>query len=1052
MKLHIAGGLRAGWLALSTIVLMAPPAPAEEPMLPFLEGLRRRGMHDTALQYLAGLPDSKLVTTEQKKLIPYEEGVTLVEQAGTLRDAAEQKKLLDAATAKFERFIKANSEHLLTPSAGTHLGNILVIRGRTLLATVDSVPDLAQKKQQIADGRKLLTEAQARFAEAETRFAAKEKTFPRFTDDKAVKDAREQALRDLIGAQLYSAGATYELARSYPAESADFKKVMKAAADKYQQIYEKYRQRIAGLYARMYQGRCYQELGNTKQALSYYRELLSQPDESQGVPELKSKTLRLAMQCWLHPNEKKWDETIERGEEWLKKVRGAEAQSPEAASIRWLTATAYRQKANSLQESDAAEKAKKDQLLKQFLAHAQTVAKLPGDHQQEARAAMAELGRTTPAGGEPTNFAEAKEAGDEAVNKLQGLLTTAQLMKARDPAAAEEYEKQKDEALAEAFRLNRLAYRLRNKETNAEDVNKVLYLLTYLYLLQDDYYEAAVAGEFVARHQPQSEFAKLCGQFAVAAWFRAYQALPPNGDRDFPLRKLTEIAEYLVQHWPGTPEADEALLTPARLLINEERVDEAIAFLERLPPDSSSRIEGDLLAGQAYWRSYLEGERLPEDQRPPQEQRDKQVQQARRALARGVEGTRKGLAGAAPSYNLILSELMLAQVLIKQGDYEGAVRLLEVPETGALALIASKSPVVDKPNFAEEAYKLALRSYVGAGELGKAQNVMSALDTLVGEGGNAEDLTRVYISLGQSLQEEVQRLRDERKLDELQKVRASFQAFLERISQQEQGNTYSSLQWVAESLKGLAGSADEVDKLPTNDPGRHYFEQAAATYSKILDRAKAEPAFVPRPESLLAVKISLAECKRRLGQYQEALDLLVTVLKERPMTLEAQREAAMVYEAWGADQPAKYDRAIFGARFKKADGSVVNIVWGWNELGRVTQRYPQYRALYHEARYHVANCRVRMAQLSSSTPEKRAEELRLAEQDIAFTARLDPSLGGEQMAARYDALMKVIQGLTRRQQVGLREIIKPVNGKPIKPINARPKTTSATISSIPPRP
>lgn len=370
---------------------------------------------------------------------------------------------------------------------------------------------------------------------------------------------------------------------------------------------------------------------------------------------------------------------------------------------------------------------------------------------------------------------------------------------------------------------------------------------------------------------------------------------------------------------------------------------------------------------------------------------------------------------------------MLAQVLLKQGDFSAAVRLLEIPDSGTLALMASKSPIVDKPNFAEEAYKLALRSYVGANQLEKAQNVMGALDALVREGGNAEDLTRVYISLGQSLQEEVQRLRDERKLDELQKVRASFQAFLERISQQEQGNTYSSLQWVAESLKGLAGGADEVGKLAKDDPGRHYFEQAASTYAKILERATAEPAFVPRPESLLAVNISLAECKRRLGQYQEALNLLVSVLNERPMTLEAQREAAMVYEAWGADQPAKYDSAIFGARFKKSDGSVVNIVWGWNELGRVTQRYPQYRSLYHEARYHVANCRVHIAQLASATAEKRAEELRLAERDIVFTARLDPTLGGEKMAARYDSLMKVIQGLTRRQQEGLREIIKPVN-------------------------
>ena len=168
---------------------------------------------------------------------------------------------------------------------------------------------------------------------------------------------------------------------------------------------------------------------------------------------------------------------------------------------------------------------------KQFLAHAQTVAELPGDHQQEARAAMAELGPDGARKGEPTNFAEAKEAGDEAINKLQGLLSTAS-GKARDPGGG-------GVRLATGPGAGRgvppqsagpTACGTRNPPRGRQQgpLSADIPLPG-----RDDYYEAAITGEFVARRQPQSEFAKLCGHFAVSL-VPCISGLPPDGERVCP--------------------------------------------------------------------------------------------------------------------------------------------------------------------------------------------------------------------------------------------------------------------------------------------------------------------------------------------------------------------------------------------------------------------------------------------------------------------------------------------------------------------------------------
>ena len=77
----------------------------------------------------------------------------------------------------------------------------------------------------------------------------------------------------------------------------------------------------------------------------------------------------------------------------------------------------------------------------------------------------------------------------------------------------------------------------------------------------------------------------------------------------------------------------------------------------------------------------------------------------------------------------------------------------------------------------------------------------------------------------------------------------------------------------------------------------------------------------------MAVKIRLAGCIRRLGGYEEALALLVGVLKENPTMVDAQVAAAYTYQSWGHEKPGRYLLAITGSqRYRE--------IWGWGELAQ----------------------------------------------------------------------------------------------------------------------
>ncbi|MEX0713278.1 MAG: hypothetical protein WD278_13065, partial [Pirellulales bacterium] len=916
--------VRRGWPACWARCLLAPLVLASLALLPageaaaaeqyerFLSGLRERRLYDMALEYLESMRASPLVTSEQRQTMPYEEGRILVESAREEREMAARTKLLDRARDRFQEFIQANSAHPLSASAEAQLGQVLVERARGLIFQSQRPVNAARQDAMVNQARALLTEAQAVFTAAEQKFEARLNQYPKFIDPKQAQqiEEREQARMDLIQARLLAGGVVYEIAKTQPAGSEEAKKQLQAAADKFGSIYEKYRNRLAGLLARVKQGQCYQDMGDTKRALGFYSEILSQPEELDEFRKLKATALHLTLQCLTSDQEKKHEEAIARGKEWLAGARGAEERYPDWLAVRYYLALAQKSHADAL---DPKETAKRKSALAEARKHANFVGKHAGEYREAARKLFQQLaGLDDEAVQEPATFADARDRGQEALDVSQALLAKIRMAPAvNDQASVPAYEQQMHQARERAENLLRLALELRDETTPIEDVNLVRYYLAFLAYHSGDIYDAPELGGFVATKYPSGPAARQAAKIAMASYAESYRTSPAD-QRDFDREQMVEIAEFITRRWPSEVEADEAWTLLMSIAVNEHQLDKALEYLGHIAADSPRRGEAELKAGQALWGAYLEAARQEAEARAPQAEIDQIKSRARETLAGGIQRMRAAVDSGQGQVDATLAAAMLSlgQIEVDSGQPAEALELLNDPKVGPMTLLVNKSPAVAEGNFAVETYKLALRAYVATEALDKAEATMNELESAVGATGDtsaASLLTRTYIRLGQELEQQVSRLRQENKAEELAKVTKGFELFLERISSRETGNTFRSLNWVAETFFSL-GSGYDAGGQQVSDEAKAYYEKAYDTDQKILSAAEADSRFAPG-DALLAVRLRMARTQRRLGEFLKAVNLLVSVLQEKPQLIDAQREAARTYQEWGRKKAGYYGLA-----------------------------------------------------------------------------------------------------------------------------------------------
>lgn len=1014
----------AGIVVCWAVTALSPARAAEEAWR-FLDGLRQRGYHDVVLDYLDQISSSPACPEDLKKVIDYEAGLSLV-SASRLANLDARQELLDKAHERFDKFLKAQPDHLLASEAGTQMANVLVERGKIkmeLANTPSKSP--TEKKRLIEEARKHYEEAKKAFAASEQKVFERLKSFDTTRLDERKEadtiDRRDQARSEYVQAKLYIASATYEIGKTYDPKSKEYQEHLATAAKLYNELYEKYGTLIAGLYARMWEGRTYKDLGDYKTALEIFREMLSLPDSPEAFRLLKNQSLILMLETYTGTAAKNYKEALNRTQAWVEAARGDERSSSEGLAIQYLGGIAALEYAREIGKNDAAFR----ENVTAARSYLEYVNRIPGEYQRRARetlTAAPEFGTVKME--EPKTYAEAKDRGDYAWGTMVVLLG-----KMNQPGIKKEdllnLLKEKNQARDEAIKFYRMSMGMKPADVDLQTLNLNRFRLAYLYWDAGDLYSAAVMGEFLAREYPQSVGARKGAEIAVKAYRTLFTDLKSDEDRSFEANQINNIADYIIQLWPGEPEADEALMMLIDTAVDNRTMEKAVEFLEKVPADSPRRGPAELRTGQALWAAYARSLGQPDDKRPSPGELDAMLKQAREKLQQGIARMRKPIdEGADPDFSLVYSVLSLAQILINEGQSEEAVKWLEDPKLGPITLIAAKNPLTDKDSFQIDVYREALRAYVGAQQLDKAEKVMASLEAAVKAGGGDADvnkqLTQIYIRLGRELQELLTRLRKENKVEQMQKVSKGFELFLDKISSRKEGNDFNSLNWVAETYYGLGAGMDPGGKTVPPE-AETYYRKATTTFLEILKRCKAESNFAPGPGASTTVMIRMAAALRGMGKYEEAMKLLVSILTEKENRVDVQIEAALTYEEWGAERPGYYEFAIKGGQ---QQGNKF-LVWGWGGIARRVASLEQYRSIFHQSRYHLALCRFNLAQTQSGA--QRTQSLEQAELDITRTRQLYPEMGGDEWYDQYDDLLKKIQKALGKDAVGLKT--KPVVAK-----------------------
>jgi hypothetical protein len=935
------------------------------------------------------------------------------------------------------------------------------------------VLERAKKSNSPADMKtasELYKSAYDAFNKTQATIAERLKQIPPKVDpkDAKLKELQDQLRIDYLQTQLLAAAIKEEQADTLDPKSKEYKDTILAAAKEYGEIYDKYRTRLAGLYARVYQGRCHQKVGDHKEALSYFTELLEEPDSADEVRTLKTKVLLLAVKSWAADSQKKYAEAIAKGTAWLERVRPNETRESDWLDLRLQVARAMQAYAEELKSKDAKQSAGH---LAEARKLARFVANIPGEYQKDARQLLLDLG-VEPAAPQsdiqPKTFAEAFEAGKDAMDVMkvsQQVLAVvpARLKVEKDAAQLEELKKQladaqKNVATAQgdAFRLFTAAVGLANDETDLTQLNLVQYYLCYLSYLKEDYHAAALLGEYVARRYPNSPGARQCAKIAMAAYVKLFADLQKEekaqGTSDAEILKLAEfesdqvvnICEYITKKWPEHPEAQEALNTLIPFMISTGQLAKAEAYLEEIPADSDARGGAELKTGQAMWAEYLRGQQqvrgweqdgLPNGVDLPARKKELAELKARAqtTLENGV-ARMKEIGTTNPTFASAMFSLV--QIYVDTNQPAKAIAELEDAKVGPLALVAKNDPSVDRPGFAEETLKVALRAYIGAlgggqGQsdelLKKARLVMDDLKKRVGDDAASQDkLVRIYIGIARDLEAQIKLAETPAAKTALSK---GFETFLEQVGKE--ATEFNVLNWVAETFYGMGEAFAEGVRGPAPPEARKYYERANTQFNAILARgAKQQGFYDPKLEIMLRMRT--ANCKRKLGDCAGAIKDFEDILKANPMMVNVQMEAARTYQECGLNQgdPKFYFRAIMGGENKVA-GKTEPIIWGWGLIGKKTANNAAFKDVFFEARYNLAVCRYRMGKLEKNA-NKQKELIEGAERDIRNVSIVDREYGGENWRPKFDTLARDIQRDLKKKQDGLKAFeieIKPVAAK-----------------------
>ncbi len=1002
----------AGFLCSALLPVRADEAEQAQLYSDMAQGLRERQYYDYALLYLDQLAAKTDLPPEIRQTIPYEKAMVLLDSSKTQRLPEKQIEQLDQAQAFLEQFAKESPNHPKAGDANSQRADILLGKARVEILQSRNPTNQGIRSGFQSKARNYIQQAREVFATAQQQHEANYKSFGTFVsqDDKEKYEAREQALMQLIAAMLNVCQCRYEEAQTYDAGSPDNKKILDQAAEEFEQLHQRYRNYTGGLYARLYEAKCYDDQGSTQRAMGIYNELLEHDGTNSNLRKLQHKTLQFKLEALNRKTPPDSQVVVDLANEWIKNNK-SDSRSQVGLAIQWEQALAY----EALGDQRDLPKPDKERHWRTARGLAQTINKFRSPYSDVSLSMAQRLnGKLGGKDAKPESFEVAEGIAKQhfkAAQELRDELKPEKLQ-GKTPEDIKKLQQDLQTEMNDAVEMFQLALNLADKNDDPKQVATARLYLAYVHFWARRNYEAAILAEFVSRTAPKDEsnLAIDAAYLAMAGYVQAFNdsLKGPAELRAADLGFVIKACESIIARWPDSERANDARLMAGRMYMLNKKPLEAAAWFSKVPEVDQRFAEAQMATGQAYWDAYRMGARMPAEERPPLEQLQQYQTTAQQHLRTGINKLAATLpTEGAPPPELADAKLSLAAMLINQGqDAEAIKTLLDDPQSVVKAVRVDDEANrpeqgVQKRAFAIEVYKLLLRAYVGASQLDNARAAMATLEAIAAKGTAGADVTELYVDLGKKLKTELDEYRAAGQADRFAALRTSFETFLNDVYQRKEGQTIGTLSWIGETYSAL-GEADAANQASA----QAYYEKASSALQEILRLTEANPNFATT-DQLSAVKTRLVHALRMKKDFTEGERLAAELLKQKKDDLNLQIETARLYQDWGgeANEEIKYKMAIGG------NGEILSLGYGplSKRLHSLIRRskQPELVDTYLDMRYQTSVCRYRLALLQKSSKARR-EMLDNTEVEVLNFARATKDVPDE-MRAQFNTLFHDIR-------------------------------------------
>ncbi|MDO4551531.1 MAG: hypothetical protein Q4C96_09820, partial [Planctomycetia bacterium] len=1038
----------------------------------FLDRLQQAGFYDTGIYYLETHKDK--LPQNLKSSYDFQVAILRVGMAMQITDPNRRMKELEDAAKLYQKFFKENPNHpkanealVNYPRLGLDIAKIY----SAIFAQNERLKD-SERKQHMDRARKELDEVM-KFLDTEIpKMLAKAKSV-RDNANKEKDEKKKQGLRtqqteltDLYNFLRYcKADATYEYGKTYPLGSKEANDRFDSAKAQYRKFWDQYSQYMTGmaLNGRLREGQILLEqkkITGKDNAIFILSELASAMADVLEEPlcqQVFTESLSSLCECYIasKPNDEQKKLLAELYPKWLdcpyKKT------SPEGVTLQLNYAKYLGSLAKALPEGK-----EKNDYISQIRKDLNSLLKSKTGRNDEIRAVLAEFtGSAMPENSKFTldDFMTAKKY--EELRPLAQTQWNIFLEKQREwvtetnPSAREIHKREMvrigNETLPiyeklEALKLGMLA------ENNPAKITTLIYdrycramILYYV----DKPTEASVIMDFITKRYPQETIAENSISMLIQLYpvmidqrVRTLQETSPGISAEelqkavsFELNALVDTVRRFarINETKGDPEKIyEAWQRVCASYIRVRDTANADNYLKNIPENSASRPDAEANVGMAIWKMYVQNlNETDPDLKVPDEEAQKWRADALKKLRDSAQKQQKAVAnGKIVTEVMVGSILNLSQILNQIGNTEESLQTMLLPKIGPYTLLKEKSPLVER--YRQTILTYALQAFVAENQPEEAEKVMDELEKLTSAENSGDDadakLTQMYIRLGRSLEESIKQLTQENNPDALRKVQEGFEIFLNRIKDRDEGNTFSSLMWVAQTYTSMADGLLGPSGRAVSPKAREYYQQAIDTYTKI---GAMGTEFSGRDEAgqnslIQALSERIAVCHSKAGNYDEALQVYGLLLSQLPARLAWQMEALdILWKQFSHEKDTaeklnilKKMRVGMHPVTNTQTGKKENAIRGLNRIIRITvnygpstdtsEGYLRNRGYYFKTVLWVSQNFLEQAKLSTKQEDKKTN-LEKAKSYIERLYKLYDDMGGEELYKQFDETYTAIQ-------------------------------------------